>query len=780
MRYTIILGICLVTLLLWFGGEAKAQQVSGKVVDARNLPVDAATVVMQTPDSVFVDAALTDTAGIFRLKAQPANYRLIIQHLMYETKQLTASGTDAGTIMLEGQNYQLDEVVIKGERPIVKVEDGRLSYDVPQLTKDKSVTNAFEALQELPGVVGSGDALTLAGAGTPGILINGQLSTMSYEQLINLLKSTPASRVKKAEVMYSAPPQYNIRGALINVVLEENVAKGKVLQGEVAGDYIQRAYARGAFRGNVVYSTPTFSLDVLYSNRFGKSKSQEDMMARHTLQGAMHEIEQNNYGWSKGTTHVARVATGFVLKNKDRLNVVYTGDFSDSDSRRQSDTYIDDQLPVHTDNAIGGPSALHNVKVEYNGHQGLVVGADYTSYDDTSDQKLANKQTAASTLDNRIRSSSEQKIQRGMFFANHTYALPKEWKLNYGTNLSFARNKNYSNTYVDDVFNPDASFSSTQEEVTGNVFAGFTKSFSKAFSVQASLSAEYYKCTQESGGTKLDLWDDVALFPNVNATYVFSPKHILQFSLSSDKKYPGYWAINPTVYYLNVYSEVQGNPGLKPARSYASRLTYIFRQKYVLMAYYNRQDDYFTQLPYQSPTELKTVFQTLNFDYQQQLGMAVVIPFKVKEVLSSRLTLNGLQQHEKASHFHDVPFDRKKIFGVFQLSNTINLSKKPDLKMDVDGRYITPAQQGIYDLKRYYGVSAGVKWTFAKEKAILTLRCNDIFNSEMPDTEIDYRGQYSRMSVCYDQRVVKLSFVYKFGGFKKAKEVDVDTSRFGR
>ena len=43
---------------------------------------------------------------------------------------------------------------------------------------------------------------------------------MSYEQLINLLKNTPASRVEKAEVMYSAPPQYHVRGAAINLILK--------------------------------------------------------------------------------------------------------------------------------------------------------------------------------------------------------------------------------------------------------------------------------------------------------------------------------------------------------------------------------------------------------------------------------------------------------------------------------------------------------------------------------------------------------------------------------
>ncbi len=768
----------LLIAMLLFAGTAQAQQVTGRVVDTQGIPVEAATVVMQTPDSVFVDACLTDSTGAFRLKDGPERYRLLIQHLMYQPRQLTAQGADAGSITLESASYELGEVTVKADRPIVRVEEGRLAYDVPQLVKDKTVTNAYEALQELPGVLMTDGALTLAGAGTPGILINGQLTTLSYDQVVNLLKSTPAARVKKAEVMYSAPPQYNVRGALINVVLEENTTQGKVLQGEVMTEYRQRAYGAGKVQGNVVYSTPNFALDVLYSLRSGKSHDEETMVAHHTLQDQVYQVDQYNESNGRSTGHVVRVGSTFIGPQKDRLSVVYTGNFDSGTTTRTSDTRISGRSPIYTNNQVDGPSSLHNAKMEFNGHGDLVAGADYTYYDDTSNQQLTN--TASSGTASHLLSVSRQQIQRGMLFANQTHALPRDWKLNYGGNLTFSYIKNYSDTYLDEVVDPASSFSNTQREVTGNVFAGFTKAFTEKFSVQASLTAEYYKCTEEAGGTKTELWDDVALFPNVNATYTFSPQHILQFSLSSDKAYPGYWAINPTVYYLGAYSEVRGNPALKPSRDYSSQLTYIWRQKYVLTAYYSRTADRFTQLLYQSATELRTVFQTVNFDFREQAGMAVVIPFKVKEVLNSRLTVNGLRLREKMSNFHDLPFDRTKYFGVVQLNNTLNLSDRPNVKLDFNGSYVTPAQQGIYDLSSFYEVSAGAKWTFARDKAQLTLRCNDIFRSGVPDTEVNYRGQHSRMQLMQDTRTVLLSFTYKFGGFKKAKEVDVDRSRFGR
>jgi hypothetical protein len=76
---------------------------------------------------------------------------LIVQHLLYQTKQVKGQTADAGIITLEQKDYNLDEVVIKGERPLVKVENGRLGYDLSALSEKQSVNNAYEAIIKLPG-----------------------------------------------------------------------------------------------------------------------------------------------------------------------------------------------------------------------------------------------------------------------------------------------------------------------------------------------------------------------------------------------------------------------------------------------------------------------------------------------------------------------------------------------------------------------------------------------------------------------------------------------------
>lgn len=108
---------------------------------------------------------------------------------MYETLLLTTTGEDTGTITLKSKDYALDEVIVKGERPLVKVEERKLSYDLSQLTTHRIVNNAYEILQQLPGVQEINGNLSLAGAHNLSIILNGRPTTMSHEQLAILLKT---------------------------------------------------------------------------------------------------------------------------------------------------------------------------------------------------------------------------------------------------------------------------------------------------------------------------------------------------------------------------------------------------------------------------------------------------------------------------------------------------------------------------------------------------------------------------------------------------------------
>lgn len=783
----------MILCLLMSLGEIMAQGISGKVMDGKEQPVDGVAVILQTLDSVYVDAVVTDTLGDFRLNHPlDQSYRLIFQHILYNMVEKEIITANVGTVVLEEKDYQLAEITVKGERPQVKLEGGKLTYDVPQLMKDKTATNAFEIIKDLPGLIERNDNLELVGASRLNIILNGQLTTMSADQLIQLLKTMPASRVEKAEVMYNAPAKYNVKGALLNVVLSKNESETPSWQGETGVDYTQYRHAGGDAHVNLLYTNKGFSIDFLLNGNKRRDVMGEDMLARHTLNSGMTEISQHNRALVHVNRGTVRLGMDYTFANEDKLSLAYylKGDKVLSD-RDAFTSYLDLSKPENKSESTSlvrddGHSAIHNIRLQYDGHAGISAGADFTRYHSPSvlDYQDTNTNTNGSRTD--MINNTRQDVSRWSVFLNKTHSFASGWGLNYGVHGGYASSKNYSEYLYDQgagyEMDEEALEDNTQKEYIADIFAEVSKSFGERFSATVGLKGEYFKSDYASSRENMNLWNEGALFPTVSLSYTFSPRHILQFDISSDKIYPGYWQVSPQVTPLNSYSEVAGNPLLKPYRTYEGQMVYIFRQKYMLVAFCEYTPDYFAQLPYQSDTELKTVFRFENMDYSLEAGLAVIIPFNVGRFWNSRITLRGWRMQEKNDNFHGISYNREAYLGLAHMSNTFNLCDKPNLKMTIDGQYVTPgAIQGIYDLGSMYEISAGLKWTFLNDRASLTLKGDDIFASSIPRTiKINQGNQWSRMRKLNDERCLKLSFVWKFGGYKEREHDSIDTSRFGK
>lgn len=779
----------MILCLLMSLGEIMAQGISGKVMDGKEQPVDGVAVILQTLDSVYVDAVVTDTLGDFRLNHPlDQSYRLIFQHILYNMVEKEITTANVGTVVLEEKDYQLAEITVKGERPQVKLEGGKLTYDVPQLMKDKTATNAFEIIKDLPGLIERNDNLELVGASRLNIILNGQLTTMSADQLIQLLKTMPASRVEKAEVMYNAPAKYNVKGALLNVVLSKNESETPSWQGETGVDYTQYRHAGGDAHVNLLYTNKGFSIDFLLNGNKRRDVMGEDMLARHTLNSGMTEISQHNRALVHVNRGTVRLGMDYTFANEDKLSLAYylKGDKVLSD-RDAFTSYLDLSKPENKSESTSlvrddGHSAIHNIRLQYDGHAGISAGADFTRYHSPS--VLDYQDTNGSRTD--MINNTRQDVSRWSVFLNKTHSFASGWGLNYGVHGGYASSKNYSEYLYDQgagyEMDEEALEDNTQKEYIVDIFAEVSKSFGERFSATVGLKGEYFKSDYASSRENMNLWNEGALFPTVSLSYTFSPRHILQFDISSDKTYPGYWQVSPQVTPLNSYSEVAGNPLLKPYRTYEGQMVYIFRQKYMLVAFCEYTPDYFAQLPYQSDTELKTVFRFENMDYSLEAGLAVIIPFNVGRFWNSRITLQGWRMQEKNDNFHGISYNREAYLGLAHMSNTFNLCDKPNLKMTIDGQYVTPgAIQGIYDLGSMYEISAGLKWTFLNDRASLTLKGDDIFASSIPRTiKINQGNQWSRMRKLNDERCLKLSFVWKFGGYKEREHDSIDTSRFGK
>lgn len=73
------------------------------------------------------------------------------------------------------KQQHLQDVEVKAYRPLMKVkEDGGMIYDAEQLAKNRPVANAFDLLEEIPGVLKEEDVVNIAGSASTTIIINGR------------------------------------------------------------------------------------------------------------------------------------------------------------------------------------------------------------------------------------------------------------------------------------------------------------------------------------------------------------------------------------------------------------------------------------------------------------------------------------------------------------------------------------------------------------------------------------------------------------------------------
>lgn len=218
--------------------------VSGVVVDSLSAePVVYATVLVYGAGGGGepVRSVLTDDDGRFDTGLPgEGGYRLTVSMLGKVTavRDFTARGrTDLGTLCLADDVETLDEVAVTAKKPLVRVEAGKIAYSVEDDPQAASST-ASEMLRKVPmlSVDGEGN-VSLAGSTNFKVYVNGRPNTMMSNNAKEVLKSMPASTIKKVEVITHPGAKYDAEGVggIINIV-----TTGAALEGynvSLAGAY---------------------------------------------------------------------------------------------------------------------------------------------------------------------------------------------------------------------------------------------------------------------------------------------------------------------------------------------------------------------------------------------------------------------------------------------------------------------------------------------------------------------------------------------------------------
>ena len=673
--------------------------------------------------------------------------------------------TQTDSLTMETMLHNLPEVMVKGSRPIVKAERGMLSYNMPLLLKQLPADNAYEALTRIPGVSDATGSISFSGNEVT-LIINGQATTLTQEQMTERLKAMPAAQLAKAEVMLSAPARYHVRGMAINIVTKDYAGTNQ-LSGQVIGGMKQSKYAKGFGDLYLSLQRGKFGLDAQYKYVNGNSYGESSRIANHPLGNNRVYYNDETGQKSFGITHNYRLGMNYAFSKNHRLDVAYTGHWDKRCSN--SNTTGSSISGMHHDSH----EYLHNVDVNYSLPFGLTLNGSYTYYRTPQQQALdgtMHTDESMSETERNLTSGSEQTINKWMFTADQTHLLAHGWGLSYGVKGQFTSNKSYQTTIdKDGSVLPDGTSSVDLNERIWNLYAGFSKQINKALSLEASVAAEQYHSP---------IWDKWRVYPTLNALWNVNDNHLLNLSFSSNSEFPSYWSTMSNVFYSSTYSEIHGNPDLKPFAYYNVNLMWQIKRRYTLMAFASLKPDYFVQLPYQTTERMAVIMKETNFDYSNSYGLQASVIFNAGKWLNGNVFAVGTYKHDKSSNFFDLPFNRKKFSVILGGTASVKLCNTQDLRLILNPFYQTKAIQGVYDISPIFRMNAKLQWSSHDGKWGLRLNGSNIFNN-LYDTRSVQGNQDYRMKINYNWASVTFAVIYKFGGYKEKNVKAVDTSRMG-
>ena len=691
---------------------------------------------------------------------------LITVILFLSVQNLSAQvANDNDSIDINKWYKNLPEVIVKAEKPIVKLVQGKMVYNMQNLLEKLPADNAYEALTRIPGVSDATGSISLLGNAVT-LIINGQATTLTQEQLAERLKAMPAAQLAKAEVMLSAPARYHVRGMAINIVTKDYAGTNR-LSGQMVGGLQQSRYSTGF--GNLYLSMQRgkFGLDAQYQYVNGNSYSESSRIANHPLGSKRVNYYDETWQKSFGITHDYRLGMNYAFSKNHHLDIAYTGNWEKASSNIQT-TGLSVGRTHHDSHEY-----LHNVDVNYSLPFGLILSGSYTYYRTPQQQWLdGTMQVDENTTETErnLTSGSEQTINKWMFTADQTHSLSHGWGLSYGVQGQFASNKSYQNT-LDKKGNilPDATSSVDINERIWNMYAGFSKQVNKAISLEASVAAEQYHSP---------MWNKWRIYPTLNALWSINNNHLLNLSFNSNSVFPSYWSTMSNVFYSSTYTEIHGNPDLKPYSYYNVNLMWQIKRRYTLMVFASLKPDYSVQLPYQTADRMAVIMKETNFDYSNNFGLQASSIFSAGKWLNGNVFAVGTYRHDKSSHFFDLPFNREKLSAIFGGTASVKLCKTQDVRLILNPFFQSKAIQGVYDISPIFRMNAKLQWSSHDGKWGLRLNGNNIFNNKY-DTRSVQGNQDYRMKLNYNWSTVTFAVVYKFGGYKEKKVKQVDTSRMG-
>lgn len=750
-------------------------------------------------DSVLVKETFKDCLRLIELPKMEGLYAFTIKTQLYqpillsfEVKEATPDTIQLGELKLKETVSELDEVTITGiQRKFIEIDADKTTLTV----KDNpvlSISSIYDAILKIPGVMpypGGGFAI---GGQMASVYFENVPSSLSTDDLMNLLKSLPASSVETIEIISNPGASFdaNVSGAVINI---NSIGKPtKWLSGTVTLSYglnqNQKISPSLVLSGRQSKWSWQFQAGYSYNERSSRDTSARVFNSFNPeigLNSDRQEQTRNSYYYFKPS-----VTLNFSRRSSLILN--YNGSFGDYHIRGNSETESPGMVPaitLQTDyksrNYGMGNEGMAKFRQEFDTlKRVLSVTGFYSNYQNRS--KRSNTQQVLSMNDfsildyymniNRfyLRADAEIPFEKIKFYVN----AGAKYSLMHVDNIgSYNLNNDSSDIFENRVYASKIDFDYTEDNLAG--YVDLKKKFGKKITIGAGLRAENFTLRRASNVTVTARNNYFNFFPSFNAIYRMNSMVNVIGTYSRKIGIPGFSQYDPNNSgYYDSFSSSSGNTNLKPN-------FYDNAQFKITVLDYAQVSVNFTHSQFLNlsevvaqPNSLQTVqtFKTYKDVNSINYFMALPVPFA--------LFTKGLK-------FLDEPVEIDKMSFLYIYSsftkttipeyNYVNRNKGMwtlgvysqfilpwKIRMNVE-YYITG--KGNYQIYEFVRNRSALDVSFSREfydkKLKTSLSFEDIFNTDQSNGRVSFPNIQMTSYSKQDTRIIWFKVSYSFGRVEK-------------
>lgn len=749
-------------------------QLSGTITDSANEAVTGA-VVRITPADHETEApvvTVTNKDGYFHFAVPKETYSLAVSYFgkdIYQTKINLDKDTSLGILKISGTalNNSLKEITIKGDKPSVRLENGKLEF-TPNIV---SAGNAWDILKITPLLRVSDHEISIIGKGVPKIKVDGKELFLTGQALDNYLKNIAANNVALVEVEKntSAEDDAGNPNGIINIVLKKRAADG--FDGNAYLSYQQATYP--TLSGGATFNL--FSKKLRWSSSVDYNKSQSYELGTNKIRYPSFYLDERNIAIQNSQAPALSTALNYQVNDKNDLQagISYTKTTFKNKVNNLSSFFSQNQADSTLTTNGTNPQDMYNLslnlyyvhKFDTLGKQ-LIVEVNHVRYGFDRNQELFSTQyDEQGHIENAsgLQNGNDQKMQLSTVNIETQYPT-KFARLSWGAKLTFIDNLNHSFFYNQAGINWNPDYSRFDHfnyyENTQALFAKGTKTMGK-WNLTLGIRAENSHTKGESiAYQQKESRNYLMFFPSGNLSYQLNDNHSFSLTYARNVTRPSFVQVNPFVNYLNDYSYFRGNPFLKPFYSQDIDLMYLLKQKWSFDLGYVKADNVFAELEMTEPqTEIRQGIIDNFLDYDIYT-LAVNTSYKIAGVWQ-------ISPGASVSHFsitsHDSSVESKQsVTGFLSLNNQINPWGSKNWFLDINGHYVFPNRNGIMQSNSSWGETFGITYQTTDQKMQCSLSANDLWKTDVMSYNSVVNGITRERYKYSDSSYVLLTFRYNF------------------